>query len=415
MKILLINTNDIYGGAARAAYRLHLSLLNSGINSTYLVKNKIGYDNNTISISGNKFKYKTKIINLLNKKLLRKYKNKEGLFSVDYYSTGLDKIINKMDIDLVHLHWISGFLDIKSIGKINKPIVWTLHDMWPFTGGCHYDNNCGKYKNNCGNCPLLSSPKENDLSNKVIKIKQKTFSNIPNITINGVSRWMERSAKKSSIFKEKSVVNLPNPIDTNIFMPFDKVKSRELWNLPLNKKLVLFGAMGATSDLRKGFEVLIQALQKLKEKNIDFVVFGSTEPQEIQNFEFKAHYVGSLADDVSLVTLYSAVDVMIAPSLEENLSNAIMESLSCATPVVAFDIGGNRDMIENKKTGYLARPFDTTGLANGIEWILKAKNYNELCNNAREKILQQFDSKIVAAKYIELYSHILEKTGKNAK
>lgn len=150
-----------------------------------------------------------------------------------------------------------------------------------------------------------------------------------------------------------------------------------------------------------------EALHKLTCEDVEFVVFGSSEPKESQNFRFKTHYLGSLADDVSLVTLYSAVDVMIVPSLQENLSNAIMESLACGTPVIGFDIGGNSDMIEHLSTGYLAKPFETDDLACGIEWVLTNEKYDELSKNAREKVLREFDSVVVAEKYIKLYEDIL--------
>jgi glycosyltransferase involved in cell wall biosynthesis len=172
--------------------------------------------------------------------------------------------------------------------------------------------------------------------------------------------------------------------------------------------------MNAASDINKGFKELSKALNKLKGENIEFVVFGSSEPQNPPKFKFKTHYLGQLHDDVSLVTLYSAVDVVVVPSLQENLSNTIMESLSCATPVVAFNVGGNSDMIDHKINGYLARPFDTTDLANGIEWVLNYPEYDRLCENAREKVVENFDSKIVAQKYIQLYVEILGHTGSRA-
>ena len=166
--------------------------------------------------------------------------------------------------------------------------------------------------------------------------------------------------------------------------------------------------MSATSDSRKGFNELIEALQKLeKNENIEFVIFGSSKPLDAPNFGFKTHYLGNLADDISLITLYSAVDVMVVPSLQENLSNAIMESLSCGTPVVGFDIGGNSDLIDHKKNGFLAKPFEIEDLKNGIEWMLNQKNYDELCQNAREKVLEKFDSEVVAKQYVELYRKIL--------
>jgi glycosyltransferase involved in cell wall biosynthesis len=280
--------------------------------------------------------------------------------------------------------------------------------MWPFTGGCHYDEECGRYKEKCGKCKVLGSKKENDISNKVFKRKEKNYKNL-DLTVVGLSEWLNEYSKESALLKAKKHINLPNPIDTNVFKPFSKGKSRELWNLPKDKQLVLFGATNPTGDPRKGFKELSEALQVLKMENVEFVVFGSSEPQNLPKFKFKTHYVGRLNDDISLVTLYGAVDVMIVPSLQENLSNAIMESLSCAIPVVGFDIGGNSDMIEHKKTGYLAKPFETQDLANGIEWVLNLEKseYTNLCQNAREKVLREFDSRVVAKKYVELYEEVL--------
>jgi glycosyltransferase involved in cell wall biosynthesis len=300
-------------------------------------------------------------------------------------------------------------IKIEELSKIKAPIVWSLHDMWAFTGGCHYDEECKRYLNICAKCKVLKSNKENDLSNKLFKRKEKIYKNL-DLTIVGLSKWLNDSSKNSYLLKNKKHINLPNPIDTDIFKPFDKDKSRELWNLPQNKKLVLFGAMNPTSDPRKGFKELSEALKLLNLDDVEFVVFGSSKPQNPPNFKFKTHYVGILSDDISLVTLYSAVDVMIVPSLQENLSNTIMESLSCATPVVGFDVGGNPDMIEHKRTGYLAKPFESKDLADGIDWVLNLKDgeYKELCLNAREKVLKEFDSKVVAKKYIELYEEILK-------
>jgi len=223
------------------------------------------------------------------------------------------------------------------------------------------------------------------------------------------SQWLYYCSKKSSLLKEKMHKVIPNPIDVDLFKPVDKSISRKIWNLPQDKKLIAFGAVSATSDINKGFKELSEALYKIADKkNIELVVFGSSEPKNPPNFGFKTHYLGHLYDDVSLIALYNVADVMVVPSLQENLSNTIMESLACGTPVVAFNVGGNSDMIEHLKNGYLAKPFDTDDLKNGIEWVLNTPNYDELCKNAREKVLREFDSKIVAKRHIELYEEVLE-------
>jgi len=410
MKILIVNTSDSGGGAARAAYRLHQSLLVQEIDSQMLVQNKRS-DDYTVLSTTSKIK---KGFNLLRFTLdvlpVKFYKNRtKTLFSPAWlpFSGTVDKI-NALNPDIVHLHWINGgMIKIEDLIKINAPIVWSLHDNWPFTGGCHIMWECDKYKENCGTCPRLGSDKENDLSRKIFNRKQKIFSKMDNFTIVGLSKWLTNYSKNSTLLKEKKHINLPNPIDTNIFKPLDGGNARELWNLPHDKKLILFGANSATSDINKGFIELSKALHQLLAKNIEFVVFGSSKPKESQNFGFKTHYLGYLHDDVSLVTLYSAVDVMVVPSLQENLSNTIMESLACSIPVVGFDIGGNSDMIEHEKNGYLAKPFESQDLADGINWVLKNKDYATLCQNAREKVLKEFDSVVVVKKYIELYKDIL--------
>ncbi len=411
MKILIVNTFDIQGGAARAAYRLHRALLENGMDSQMLVQSKSSDDYTILAetdIIRKKFNSLRRIFDGLP---VRFYKNRtQTLFSPAWFpfSNVVDEI-NKINPDIVHLHWIcDGMMRIEDIARIKAPIVWSLHDNWAFTGGCHIMWECDKYKENCEACPRLGSNKENDLSRKIWHIKEKTFAKIPKMTIVGLSRWLAECAGKSTLLRDKKVVNLPNPIDTNTFKPFDKDKARELWNLPCDKKIVLFGAMGATSDINKGFKELSKALQMLdKNLNIEFVVFGSSQPQNAPDFGLKTHYLGSLHDDVSLVTLYSAVNVMVVPSLQENLSNAIMESLACGTPVVGFDIGGNSDMIEHQRNGYLAKPFESKDLAYGIEWVLNAPNYDEICINAREKVVREFDSKVVAGKYIKLYEEAI--------
>lgn len=411
MKILIVNTYDTKGGAARAANRLHKSLITQNVDSQMLVQSKSSDDFTVITTSSTKAqKNLNKLRPFLDHIPVKFYKERtKTLFSPAWLGfSNIVDLINEIDPDIVHLNWINeGMIRIEDLERIKAPIVWSLHDMWAFTGGCHYDEGCGGYEKECGNCKVLGSNKHNDLSRKIFNRKQKTFSQIEDMTIVGLSKWLYTCAQRSSLLKNKRHVNLPNPIDTNRFKPFNKVKARELWNLPQDKKLILFGAIGVISDPRKGFVELSNALNKLEDKDIEFVIFGSSKPKEPQNFGFKTHYMGHLHDDLSLVTLYSAVDVMIVPSLQENLSNGIMESLSCATPVVVFDVGGNGDMIDHKINGYLARPFDALDLTNGIKWILNNKTYEKLCINAREKVLKEFESKLVAEKYIELYKEIL--------
>jgi len=411
MKVLIVNTSDIRGGAARAAYRLHEALLAANIESQMLVKNKYSNDETVIAPKSNFEHYYNKINQMLNNLPIKFYKDRtKTYFSASISSSyNIVKKINEINPDIVHLHWIGGgLISIEDIAKIKAPIVWSLHDMWAFTGGCHYDEECKGYEKECGNCKVLGSDKEKDLSRKIFNRKQKVFSQKKDIIIVGLSSWLNESSKNSTLLKDKKHINLPNPIDTNLFKPYDKNSSREFWDLPKNKKLILYGAMGATSDPRKGFKELSEALQKLeKSDDIELVVFGSDRPQNSPEFGFKTTYVGNVSDDISLIKLYSTVDVMIVPSLQENLSNAIMESLSCGIPVVGFNIGGNNDMIKHEQNGYLAKSYDATDLKDGIEWILNSPNYDELSTNARDKVKKEFNSKIVVKKYVKFYNEVV--------
>jgi len=410
MKILLINTNDSGGGAAIATYRLFMGLKNEGLDVAMLVQNKATSNYQIIAPEGNISKLWAILAPTLDQLPVKRYKKRtRTLFSPAWITNAkILKMIEAYAPDVVHLHWITGgMLGISALGKIKFPIVWSLHDMWAFTGGCHYDDGCEAYQMRCGNCKVLGSSRNKDLSTKVFQKKQKIFQK-RKMTIVSLSGWLNKCARRSHLLKDHRHVVLPNPIDTTIFKPFNKKQARELWRLPQDKKLILFGAMEATSDPRKGFKELHTALQSIALPNVEVVVFGSTEPPNPPDFGHKAHYLGQLSDDISLVTLYSAADVMVVPSLQENLSNTIMESLACGTPVVAFDIGGNGDMIDHQENGYLAKPYDTKDLSKGIKWILTNTHYDQLRKKARDKILREFDSKYISRRYIELYKDVID-------
>lgn len=412
MKILIVNTYDISGGAARAAYRLHKALQSIGVESQMLVQTKTSAD---ITVVGPKTNVQRSISSLrlrLDAFPLKYYKNKTmTLFSPAWLPfSHIIKKINESDADVVHLHWIThGMMRIEDLAKIKKPIVWSLHDMWAFTGGCHYASDCGKFANHCETCPALGSKRRNDLSHRVFTRKVKAFSKIPYLTVVGLSRWLADCAKNSTLLAEKNIVNLPNPIDTHIFKPLKKKIARDLLDLPQDKKLVLFGADGATTDLRKGFAELSTATHLIKSTGVELLLFGSGHPVNSPDLGFPAHYLGHIPGDLSLRILYSAADVMVVPSLQENLSNAIMESLACGTPVVAFDVGGNNDMIDHKKNGYLATPHDPKSLAEGIDLVLNYHSPRDLSLNARLKVMETFEATLVARQYVELYEDVLRK------
>lgn len=338
-----------------------------------------------------------------------KSKNKKYFSASFSPSFNVIKKINGLKPDIVHLHWIQGgMLKVEDLEKINAPLVWSLHDCWAFTGGCHINWDCENYKKSCGYCPILESNKEIDLSRKIWIRKEISLNKISKLRIVGLSKWMKDTAKQSSLFKDQIIINLPNLINTNKFKPADKTASRLEWALPDDKKLIMFGAIKSDTDINKGYIKLRESILQVQTKNVELVLFGMAPQEAVQNSKFKTHYLGNIEDDDKLVKLFNAVDVMVVPSLQENLSNVIMESLSCATPVVAFDVGGNKDMIEHSRNGYLAKAHSSEDLAYGIDWVLNSKNYNDLCDRARKKVVHEFESKNVANKYTKMYKSILD-------
>lgn len=416
MKILIVNHSDIQGGAARAAYRLHKSLQSIGVSSKMLVQAKSSDDHTVLGPVTGAQKIMAKLRPKLDEMPMKLYRNRDSrIFSTATipFSNIVGKI-NNSDADVVHLHWIcGGMLRIEDLARIKKPIIWTLHDMWPFTGGCHLNQGCLKYTKACGACPALGSSQEKDLSFRIFKRKTDIYQRMSNLTIVGLSKWLANCARESKLFETKRIVDLPNPIDTNIYKPLNKGIARDLLGLSRDGKLVLFGAIRPTKDRNKGYHELLKALEGMSTADTELIVFGSSKPPSGPDYKFPTHYLGLIHDDLSLRIVYSAADVVVVPSLQENLSNVIMESLACGTPVVAFDIGGNGDMVDHKVNGFLAKPFDSAELANGVEWVLNHSSPEILSNSARGKVVRQYDAEVVANEYLSLYNGII-KIHKNA-
>lgn len=405
MKILHISTSDISGGAARAAYRLHRSLLEKNIDSQMLVQNKLSDDWTVLadtSIYGKAIAKIKPVLSGLPAKIFPNDQTKT-LLSPNWLPSGkLIRKIRQINPDIVHLHWVGGgMLKIEDIAKIKQPIVWTLHDMWAFTNDYHYDSeyDINPTQNN-------SEEKSKILSYfllRQLRRKRATYKKIKErLTVVPVSQWLADCARQSKLFKAENIISLPNPLNTEIFSPFNKTAARELLHLPKDKKLIAFGAISATSDPRKGFLKLRDALEFVS-SDYELVIFGSTKPQSPEKFKQKVHYLGYLNDDVSLRLLYSAADVMVVPSILEAFGQTASESLSCGTPVVAFGATGLLDIVEHKKTGYLVCPYSIKDLAKGIEWVLRNDDYNRLRQCARKKALKFFSDDKVSSEYLKLY------------
>ncbi|MDP2785653.1 MAG: glycosyltransferase family 4 protein [Sulfurimicrobium sp.] len=414
MNLLILNTFDNQGGAAIATYRLHRGLRSIGINSRLLVQGKKTDDH---SVIGPLTKWQ-KILAILRPYLdgvaTRLYRKREKVFfSPAWLPERLASKVAKLNPDIVHLFWVSGgFLRIETLKKLKQPIVWTLHDMWPFTGGCHYDDECKKFQQSCGNCPVLHSDRERDLSRRIWERKRTSWEGVP-IVVVATSHWLADMARSSSLFRDQRVEVIPNGIDTERYKPINKEVARAAYNLPQDKYLILFSAFSATSDKRKGNQFLVQALEKMSQagwgSKTELVIIGASRPENPPDMGMNVHYMGHLHDEISQVLLYSAADVVVAPSMQENLSNTVMESLACGTPVVAFDIGGMPDMIDHQINGYLATPFDTNELAGGMMWVLENENRRDmLSQRARQTVVERYSLKVVANRYLALYQSILK-------
>ena len=412
MKVLLCSSSDIGGGAARSAYRLHQGLQDLQVDSQILVQTKLSDDFRVLAGSSKLAKGLAKLRPTLDQLPLYPYPKRErSPYSVQWLPDNLAAQVAQINPDVIHLHWINGgYLKIETIARFKKPIIWTLHDMWAFTGGCHITKDCMNYTNSCGTCPQLHSNKEKDLSRWIWQRKARAWQNL-NLTIVTPSHWLAKCAASSSLLKNVRIEVIPNGLDTQQYKPIEKSVARSILSLPEDKQLILFGAMSATSDPNKGFNFLQSALQNLSQsgwgEQVELVVFGSSQPKNPTELGLKSHYLGRLNDDISLSLVYAAADVFIAPSVQDNLPNTVMESLACGTPCVAFDIGGMPDMIEHQQNGYLAKPFDIDDLARGITWVLEdEERLQKLGSNGREKIEQNFSLEIQAYNYLSVYKDI---------
>ena len=413
MKIIFINTLGQEGGAGRAAFRLLKGLQNNDIEGLMLAQSDTRGDPLLI---GSKYFFSKKIAKF------RKHldsvptiiypRRKRVPFSSNFLPDGVSLKLLSLNPEIIHLHWISGnFIRIESFKSFQKPIIWTMHDMWPFTGGCHFDFYCGKYRTGCGYCPILGSQSKRDLSHWNLNRKYKAWKNLK-LTLVTPSNWLAQCVKKSLIFKNKKVYVIPNGLNLEIYRPYNKKKVRTNFSLPIDKKLVLFGGWFNISDERKGIKLIKSIIDNLialgwKEK-VELVTFGS--PLNITT-EFKVHNLGPITNELILAKIYSMADVFVTPSLQDNLPNTVMEAIGCGTPCVAFNIGGMSDMIVHKKTGFLADPFNLRALSYGITWVLSDDSrWKQLSHLCRMKAKAEFEIKKVSLRYRELYKNIINET-----
>lgn len=418
MKIVHLNTYDGNGGAGRACLRLSDALNANGIASKVLVYYKFGSNPKITNISQGIFAKFKAVFNIMAERYLAKIfaKAVKTPFSLQWFGKSLIDIKALKDADIIHLHWINhGFLTPKFLAELDlldKPIVWTFHDSNAFTGGCHVRYSCEHFHRQCGNCPLLKFSGPDDISHKTWLRKQNAYSEL-NFHIVAPSNWMAKSVKESSLLGMRNASVIPNTIEIDIFKPYVKAEAKKILKIPAHHFVIMSGFMPSKNDKHKGTQYLIDALNELASRpeitnnEIELVIFGNKDTKDMPEFPFKTTFLGTINKDEHLAKCYAAADVFVLPSLEDNLPNTVMESLACATPVVAFKTGGIPDMVKHLENGYLADYKSATDLADGIEWLFLNEDREAIQKEARRTILSRFAPNVIAKQHEEVYQDLI--------
>lgn len=416
LRIVHLNASPA-GGAFVAAQRLSESLNRiKGVNSVHLVFE--GQSGDYLLWANSWIKRKIAFAKHALEKLdfLRFEKNKTIRFAFSHAPYGIDitKIPQVQNADIIHLHWVNkGFLSLEGISDLirtNKTIVWTSHDMWPFTGGCYHPRGCENYAIGCGNCQYLKSPSDNDLSTIVFAKKHNTWGN-GEIKFALPSKWLLERANLSGVIddNQKSKMRvIHNPIDVNYFRPAtsnERLESFEIFGLKSNVPTLMFSAANLTNHA-KGFKEFKEICKLLKSqgKEIQALIIGDSRSMEL-NLGIPMKHLGFVSDLSILRRAYWSSTMYVTTSHEENLPTTIMESLACGIPVAAFAVGGIPEMITENETGYLAEKLDFTNLANSISkhLSLNEETLKNICKNCNLFAIDHYASDMVANQYLDFY------------
>lgn len=409
-KPLIVSYSDTVGGASKAAYRLHRALRSMRIDSKMLVSDKSSDDGYVVGPESYAAIARSMLLAYAGWSIAKTQKtNNTSPHSLNVFPWGLFKAIQRSDAEVVNLHWINReSLSIGQVAQIKKPLVFTLHDMWAFCGAEHYgcDNPESRFIAGYSANNRYSGEGGIDLDRWVWN-RKKTFWTKPRHVI-CPSKWLADCATSSQLMRDWPVHVIPNAIDLECFKPLDKTFCRKALGINPDVSVVAFGAIKGTKDLRKGFDLLVSAIRLLSDQGHSgetvYIVFGQGEPRNPPNLLPKVKYMGYLHDDWTLALLYNSADVMIVPSRQEAFGQTASEAQACGCPVVAFNSTGLRDVVEDRRTGYLADPFSPKDLANGIRWVLQdSLRGSELSENARNRALSLWAPEKIVARYLDVY------------
>ena len=416
MRVLIVNTSERTGGAAVAASRLMEALNNNGVKAKMLVRDKETDRLTVAAVPGQKwmqfyFLWERFVV------WLRLHFNRKHLFEVDIANCGADitQLPEFQEADVVHLHWINqGMLSLKGIRKIlntGKPVVWTMHDIWPATAICHLTLDCRNFETQCAHCRLLpGNGSTNDLSTQIWKRKQQML-NDRQITFVTCSQWLAGEAQKSALLKGQRVVSIPNPIDTHIYTPKDKQQARQRVGLPTEGRIILFASQRVTNR-NKGMGYLLEACRLLaeqypeKKEDITVAILGGHAEEIEGQLPFRTCPLGYVNDEQRIVDIYNAADVFVLPSLSENLPNTIMEAMACGVPSVGFRVGGIPEEIDHQQNGYVADYCSSEDLARGIWWTLYEADHEAVRKACLQKVAHNYSQQSVANRYLEVYESL---------
>jgi len=421
MRVLIVNTSERTGGAAVAARRLMEALNGHGVKAKMLVRDK---ETDSLTVVGLKGKWWQQWCFLWERLVIYMYQHcsRKHLFEIDIANAGTDitRLPEFKEADVIHLHWINqGMLSLSGIRKIlrsGKPVVWTMHDIWPATAICHYTRGCKNYGSECHNCQLLPGKGGRyDQANRIWKKKVRMLAG-ESITYVACSQWLCGEAKMSALLKGQKVTSIPNAIDTHLFCPADKQQARTKARLPIDKKVILFVSQRVT-DQRKGMDYLIEAVKLLTENypqmadQVEIALLGGHSEELTDQLKLPVCSLGYVNDEQTIVNIYRSADVFITPSLEDNLPNTIMEAMACGVPCVGFKVGGIPEMIDHQKNGYVAAYRDAEDLARGLHWVLCEADGKALSKAAVSKVNRCYSQQSVALKYTEVYNEAIAQKG----
>ena len=440
MRILIVNTSECTGGAAVAANRLCDALNNYGVKAKMLVRDKQTDDITVVTCKGSKLKKKwcflwERIVIWLNNRLSR-----QNLFKVSIANTGIDitTMPEFQKADIIHLHWINqGFLSLDGLQKIlqsGKPVVWTMHDMWPLTAICHHAYDCEAYSTGCSHCHFLRHPGKNDLSARVFHKKEKVLESIhvqrssqseaaePSATFNAqqslrfvaVSEWLAEKAFKSALIGHFPISVIPNVLSLQQFTIVDRIDART--TLGINARFIIAFGAARLDDPIKGFGYLTEALRLLVHNghtnadDVHLLLFGTIRDAGIfDSLPVRYTHLGYISDTYRLSEVYSASNIVVSSSLYETFGQTLIEAMACGCLPVSFDGSGQADIITHKKNGYLAKRLSAESLADGMEWALKKSESESITlrKELRRSVVRRYGESVVANQYINLYQSVL--------